>query len=446
MADWQRGTSQEFINPDDFVSIKENAVQALINRQKSTGLLTTWTEDGSSWLYGQGLALKALSIEGTWTMGVPNNSAAVSAEKLALFLINHQQAEGYWPRAWNSVTGSVTVLREADNTIWMGDFPWIITGLQSYYKKSGDERVKPALQKALIFLKNLIQADGNFYTINPVTGIKYEVNSCEAYAAAILSLYESGETTIADNMYNYISTHGWDSELHCWREATTSDRIVLFANTWMSYYLFQRGETQKGLDALSLAGKVLYTNGNGEMHGMDGIVPLSIWYEGTLTYIADGGPGSNSLFEEIRTRIHSDGMVSHYNENLGGIGGIWAVDWHSLDGTSWLYFVTSGKSPFDAIEGIPVGVNLQQASQGSKHFKITYLPDGKLQIKTINPFQKEVTIRVFRLDGRLLSERKVSVNTEEIIMDFSLNHEAVEFVFVQIIGTEGIESYPVYIN
>jgi hypothetical protein len=245
-------------------------------------------------------------------------------------------------------------------------------------------------------------------------------------------------------MYNYISTHGWDSELHCWREATTSDRIVLFANTWMSYYLLQKGEIQKGLDALTLAGKVLYTNGNGEMHGMDGIVPLSIWYEGTLTYIADGGPGSIALFDEIRTRIHSDGMVSHYNENLGGIGGIWAVDWHSLDGTSWLYFVTSGKSPFDVTEGIPVGIKLIPANQGTKNFNVTSLHSGELRIKSLKALQKEITIRVYQIDGRMLLERKFPANTEEITLEMNPNNKAVQIVYVQIIDSEKNETYPVY--
>lgn len=446
MAGWERATSQEFINPVDFVPIKENAIQAIINRQKPTGLLTTWTEDGSSWLYGQGLALKALSIEGNWSSGVPNNLAAVSAEKLALFLISHQQAEGYWPRAWNSVTGAITVLREADGTVWMGDFPWILTGLQSYYKKSNDERVIPALTKGLDFLKSLVTAEGNFFTINPGTGIKYEVNSSEAYAAAILSLHESNEKTIANNMYNYISTHGWDSELRCWREATTSDRIVLFANTWMSYYHFQKGETQKGMDALSLAGKVLYTKGNGEMQGMDGIVPLSIWYEGTLSYIAAGGPGSISLFEEIRTRIHPDGMVSHYNENLGGMGGIWAVDWHSLDGTSWLYFVTSGRSPFDIVEGIPVGFDLIKAEKDAKHYNLSYLQNGELLIKSLKPLQKQITIRVFYTDGRMLIERKVPAYIEEVTLNMKQSTNGAQIMFVQIIDSEGIENYPVYVN
>ncbi len=445
MADWQRGTSREFINPSDFISIKENAIKAIINRQKSTGLLTTWTEDNSSWLYGQGLALKALCNEGTWSQGIANNAAAIAAEKLSMFLINHQQMEGYWPRAWNSVSGAITVLREADGTIWMGDFPWIITGLQAYYKKSGDQRVIPSINKALAFLKGLINPDGNFFTLNPQTGIKYEVASCEAYAAALLSLYESGETALAGNMFSFISTHGWDSELNCWREATYSDRIVLFANTWMSYYNFQNGDTQKGLDALSLAGKALYTYGNGELYGMDGIVPLAVWYEGTLTYIAAGGPGSIALFEELRTHINSDGMVSHYNENLGGMGGIWAVDWHSLDGTSWLYFTTAGKSPFEVMDGIPVNITPLQAVENKKNFILSVSRSGELLIKPQKLLQKEMTIRVIQLDGRIISESKVPSNSGEITLVLSHEKTTARVVCVQFISNDQIECYPVYL-
>ena len=445
MTGWTRGTAREFINHNDYVAIKNKAITAIINRQKPTGLLTTWTQDNTSWLYGQGLALKALSNEGTWILGVANNAAAIAAEKLAIFLINHQQPEGYWPRAWNSASGTITVLREADGTIWMGDFPWIITGLQSYYKKSRDQRVIPAIQKGLDLLKGLILADGKFMTVNPQTGVQYEVASCEAYAATILSLYESGETALADKLYNYISTHGWDSELHCWREATHSDRIVLFANTWMSYYNFQNGDTQSGLDALSLAAKVLYTHGNGELNGLDGIVPLAVWYEGTLSYIDAGGPGSISLFEELKSHINTDGMVSHYNENLGGIGGIWAVDWHSLDGTSWLYFTTVGKSPFDLMEGIPVGVPSYSLVDNKRNFNISCIHSGEVLIRPLKPNQMEMNIRVIQMDGRIISESKFLSNSDEKTLLISKNKPVGEFVIVQILNNDELDCYPIYL-
>jgi hypothetical protein len=212
----------------------------------------------------------------------------------------------------------------------------------------------------------------------------------------------------------------------------------------MSYYLFQKGETQKGLDALSLAGKVLYTNGNGELHGMDGIVPLSVWYEGTLSYIADGGPGSASLFEEISRKVHPDGMVSHYNENLGGIGGIWAVDWHSLDGTSWLYFVTSGKSPFDVTEGIPLAVNPLQAKTRKK-FEITYSPGGELIITPLVRIEDELIIRLIQPDGRILHERIMPANQEAININVSSLTKTGRIVFVQVTGTGEKYCIPVYL-
>ncbi|MEI7895907.1 MAG: hypothetical protein WCJ26_02640 [bacterium] len=446
MAAWERATSREFINPVDFVTIKQNAIQALVNRQQPTGLLTTWTENGSSWLYGQGLSLKALSIEGHWTANVPDNTFAVAAEKLALFLAANQQPEGYWPRAWNSVTGAITVLKEDDGTIWMGDFPWAITGLQAYFKKSGDVRVKPAIQHGLGFLRNLIQPDGKFLTINPQTGVTSGVGSCEAYAAAILSLFESGDTIHANSLFSYISVHGWDAQLRCWREATSSDRLVLFANTWMAYYLFKKGDVQKGLDALSLAGKVMYTHGNGVSFGLDGIVPLSVWNEGALSYIADGGPGSISLFAELQKYIHPDGMISHYNENLGVIGGIWAVDWHSLDGTSWLYYTAAGKSPFDLTPGIPAAVPSSPVAGDGRNFSVSVQSNGELIIRPLKPLSREYDIRVIQVDGRTLAQRKAHPNSGEIKFSLSNGHAVHEVVFVEILCNGQMECYPVILN
>jgi hypothetical protein len=211
----------------------------------------------------------------------------------------------------------------------------------------------------------------------------------------------------------------------------------------MSYYNFQNEETQKGLDALSLAGKVLYTHGNGELYGMDGIVPLAIWYEGTLTYIAAGGPGSIALFEQLRTHINADGMVSHYNENLGGMGGIWAVDWHSLDGTSWLYFATAGKPPFDVMDGAPASVQSLQTVENKRNFIVTVVHSGELLIKPVKPNQKEMDIRVILLDGRIISERKAPENSGEITLALSQNNPVGKIVLVQIISTDGLECYPV---
>jgi hypothetical protein len=106
------------------------------------------------------------------------------------------------------------------------------------------------------------------------------------------------------------------------------------------------GYETESLEALSLAGDLLYTRGPGDPYGFDGVGPLATWYEGTLSYIASNGPGSNALFSGIIPHINPDGTVPAYNENLGAIGGIWAVDWASLDATSWLYFAAARKTPF----------------------------------------------------------------------------------------------------
>jgi hypothetical protein len=432
MASWPRATEREMIDPASAVSIGDKALKALISRQKSTGLLTTWTEDGSSWLYGQGLALKALSLEGKWDNGKPSGEAAEAAEKLAHFLATHQQPEGYWPRAWNSETGNINMLLEENGTVWMGDFPWAVTGLQVYYKKSRDTRVMGAIQKGLTFLTGLIEKDGRFLTTNPLTGKLSEVTSSEAYAAAIQCLLESGDTLHADLLFRYLSDHAWDSQLKFWKEATNSDRIVLFANTWMAPHLFRRRELQRGLDALTLAGKVLYTRGNGEHSGLDGIGPLSIWYEGTLSYIAAGGPGSKSLFSELNPHIHENGMISHYNENLGSMAGIWAVDWLSLDGTSWLYFTSRGSSPFDVSEGIPVGIQEVQGKPEPEKFIISGGAQKTVCITLLSPGIHDFQVRFFTLEGKLIHSQKFSSKGEKIIIRLS-QREAAHWIIVQVI-------------
>ena len=361
---WNEAECFEQINSAAYGKINNNALLAIIKRQKPTGLLTTWTEDNSSWLYGQGLALKALTIEGVWNDTTPVNDAAIAAEKLALFLAANQidRSRGsYWPRAWNSITGISIKDREDDGSIWMGDFPWPLTGLQCYYKKTGDIRVQSAINKALKMLNSLIDGDGKLNTIKiiPDPGnpgkeieIKVEETSCEAYASVILALYESGRNILADKVWSHIIGVGWDNDLKYWKEATASSRPVLFANTWLAPFLKQKGLEKMALDSLTFAGNGLYTCGPGTPCGLDGIGPIAVWYEGTLSYISAGGPGSYDLFDNIKAHINKDGTVDHYNDNVYAAG-VWAVDWHSLDGTSWLYYATAGISPFTILTGSP---------------------------------------------------------------------------------------------
>jgi hypothetical protein len=333
-------------------TIKTNAVTAIMERQAATGLLYTWKQDNSSWLYGHGLALKILTKEGTWENTVPINNFADAAAKLAHFLADNQEEMGFWPRAWNANTGEYIVYVENDNTVWMGDFPWILGGLASYYKKSGDSYVVAAINNAKSFLYNLIDNNGKVNTINIYTLNKTEVNNYEGYAATIYCLYEIGDTSTAGKVMDYLLDTGWDSELKYWKEGPGSRRPVLLVNTWLSSIYAKAGYTDMAVKALSLAGKLLYTRGPGEPPGLDGVGPVATWYEGTLSYISAGGPRSNSLFNGIADYINSDGTVPAYNDNLGAMAGIWAVDWSSLDATSWLYYAAARKSPFDTTETI----------------------------------------------------------------------------------------------
>ncbi len=384
-------------------NIRLNAAQAITGRQNPNGLLTTWLQDGSSWLYGQGLALRVLTEEGAWNGVIAANDYALAAEKLARFLAANQAEEGYWPRAWNAVTGNILVNLEGNNTVWMGDFPWIPGSLANYYRKSGDGQVLPAILKAKTFLFNLIEETGKVNTMNMTTRIKYEVSNYEGYAATMYCLLELGDTIKAKQVMDYVMSTGWDDQMLMWKEGPGSSRPVLLVNTWLASLAFTLDYKDQALDALSMAGKLLYTRGSGEPWGFDGIGPVAMWYEGTLSYIATAGPGSNMLFSGIKYHINADGSVPAYNENLGSMAGIWAVDWSSLDATSWLYFAAAQKVPFGYTGTDPElftysGEIVSENPELDIHYfnNRFYIIDGNCNIKD------EYRVELFSLNGIML--------------------------------------------
>lgn len=361
-ATWQRAQSFEHLEGSDILdTVKNQALQGILDRQASNGLFYTWKEDNASWLYGQGLVLKLLSLEGSWENSMPVDPSAMAAEKLALFLIGQQTPTGYWPRAWNTADGSIRVV---DEYVWMGDFPWIITGLVNYYQKSGDERVLPAIQKATSFLYSLIRDNGELYTYHTMDGSKVLVTHNEAYCAAANSLFALGDSAKAKSILNYIDAATWDTTNLYWREGFGSARPALFSNTWMAMLHHQPDDTIKAIQALSFAGKALDTHGPGNPEGLDGVGPVAVWYEGTLSYICAGGPGSRMLFDSLIHYRYSDGTLPAYNDSLGSMAGIWAVPWSSLDATAWLYYAASKKSPFKQYYPVAIPATSTQGKTG----------------------------------------------------------------------------------
>jgi|GEM_PF-1271883 len=350
--------------------IKDKAAQFIAGRQASTGLLCNWIEDSTSNLYGQGLALKILTREGSWNNSTPTNNYAEAAKKLAHFLISEQDPEGFWPRSWNCNSGDVLHPYEYhDSSVWFGDFPWIIMGLNNYYRKSGDDSARLSVEKASVFLDSLIEGNGKLYTVNAVTGEEIEVSSTEAYAATIGALYELEDTVKAEKLIQYIHSNTWDSYYKYWKEQLYGDRVVLFANTWLALLLHDKGYKQEALNALTFVGKLLYTRGPGTPYGFDGIGPVATWFEGTLSYTMAGGAGSSELFNNMLLYKNSDGSVPHYNDNISNFNLIWAADWPSLDGTSWLYYNSAGFSPFHVFstDTITENVNICEGEEYYGH-------------------------------------------------------------------------------
>ncbi|MBN1599847.1 MAG: T9SS type A sorting domain-containing protein [Bacteroidales bacterium] len=438
VTSWQRSEAPEEldVHPDTLENIKDNAAAFLLGRQKSTGLLTTWEEDGSSWLYGQGLALKALSLEGEWIDNEPVNDYAEAARDLAYFLAANQHYEGFWPRAWNSETGNVIVPYESyDSSIWMGDFPWMIVGLNSYLRLSGDCSVKSAIDKAKDFLVSLIEESGKVNTVNAVNGNLIEVSSSEAYAAIIAALLELEQYELADLVIDYIHQQTWNEELRYWNEGNYSDRIVLFTNTWLGSILYNRGYTSESPDALSLSGRLMQTSGPGISYGLDGIGPVAVWYEGTLSYVSAKGPGSNFLFDTLKHYINEDGSVPHYNDDIGGAAGIWAEKWESLDGTSWLYFTAAGITPFEVVDqeiNCPVGTyNIDDIPES----EVTIFPNpfsDDLYIRLPADYQKNLNISIFNLCGdKVYNSYKEFSGLKCLHLDFSFLTNGVYYLVIK---------------
>jgi hypothetical protein len=421
---WLRAIMPEelIVSEDTLRSIKNSAAAFILGRQTSQGLLTTWEEENSSWLYGQGLALKILVMEGTWENHIPTNDYAVAAKKLAYFLADHQYSDGSWPRAWNSNTGGIAVPYEADSTVWMGDFPFPLMGLEAYLKKACDKKIEMARDKAREFLLSLIDSEGKLYTINEITGARTEVTSNEAYAAAIAALIETGDSSYANAMINHMVYQTWNNKLKAWDEGFYSDRVVLFANTWMANILYGRGYSQESMDALSLVGKLLFTSGPGAPYGFDGTGPIATWYEGTLSYINAKGPGSNFLFRNIIPHINPDGSVPHYNDDIGANAGIWAVPWASLDGSSWLYFAASGNSPFHPLVKT---TDCDSVSSEIPEFPVSGIliypipASNTLQIKFSSPPNEEVLISIKDATGRTVLIDQIMVICDTISLDIS---------------------------
>ncbi len=397
---WQRASKFETLKDTSLLdSVKNQALRGILSRQVSNGLFYTWREDKSSWLYGHGLVLKILSLEGAWQDNVPVNNCARAAEKLALFLINHQESAGYWPRAWNTDDGSIKFM---DETIWMGDFPWIITGLANYYAKSGDERVLPSLGKAKVFLYSLIEPTGEFYTLNTQTDSNEPVTSVEAYCAAINAVFELGDSIKAMSMINYISSLTWDDTLMYWKESIYSARPVLFGNTWMSMLTYHSNDSVRAIDALSFAGKALDTHGPGRPEGLDGIGPVATWYEGTMSYICAEGPGSQILYDSLINYRYEDGTLPAYNDTIGGKVDIWAVNWSSMDATSWLYFASAKKSPFRQYLH-PFSPNMVEKESGNSSFTVFPVPaSDRLFLSFQNMAEPVKAISLYDLKGDCL--------------------------------------------
>ena len=257
------------------------------------------------------------------------------------------------------------------------------------------------------------------------------MTSTEAYVAAIATLIETGDSVYANDMINHIVYQTWNNKFKSWDEGFYSDRVVLFANTWMANLLYNRGYSKESMDALSFVGKLLFTRGPGTPYGFDGIGPIATWFEGTLSYINAKGPGSNFLFRNIIPHINPDGSVPHYNDDIGANAGIWAEPWASLDGSSWLYFTASGTSPFNPLLKT---TDCDPVSSEIPEFKVSEIlifpipASNTLHIKFSSPPNEKLLITIKDAAGRTILIDEIMVSGDTINLDISKLKAGIYFI------------------
>jgi hypothetical protein len=349
-----------------------------------------------------------------------------AARKLATFLVNNQNPLGYWPREWRWTSGAILTDLESDGSVWLGDFPWAITGLANYYKHTHDASVIGAINKARRFLTDsLISNNGELYTLKKTAQNKYikqVVTSVEAYCAVILGFMELNDTTRAVSLARYIDSATWDNSLKYWNESIGNKRVVLFANTWFSQLIRNNKCLSDAVDpslskskaALSFVSRVLYTRGPGNPAGFDGIGPVATWFEGTFSFISAGGPGSQPVFDNIADLISPGFAVPHYNDEvLCNIGGIWAQKWISLDGTSWLWYTASKISPFKVTYD-PSKIFDKIPEYKESDYVLYPNPVKNMLILDIPGSGKESMLYLYNMNGNLILERKVQTGKTEL--------------------------------
>jgi hypothetical protein len=308
------------------------AIEYLLGRQTPRGLFRTEAEQGTgrAHLRDQALVLRALARAGSWESAVPLNEAARSAGRLVAFLAGVQKPDGRFATSFDAQSGA-----EASTPERIGDQAWMTLALAAYSRAAADPVAATLASNAASGLAGQVAGDGR---VAPETAQTAEV---------WWAMRANGRGAEAERIQTYLLGGSvWDPQLrYLWR-GEADPKVALEPAARLAeitrHPLVQRPEL--GLAALSFVRRALLAQ-SGTHCGLDGMGPVSVWFEGLAQYVVAGGPDA---------QVFLDRLLKWQNPN-GSLAGA-AENWHSSFGTlttssstaatAWLYFALTG-SPFE---------------------------------------------------------------------------------------------------
>jgi len=296
-------------------------------------LLKSWQEESDhfAYTYDQGLALIVLA-----------NTDLAKARLIVEALNPLQNTDGSWYDNYDYVTQTPTGGFKKD----IGPVAWWVFGLMRYYALETDKsRLEAAYQnarKGAAWIASHQRSDGSIRIVR--NGVLQEPIT-EWNISAWWALQATGYQVQADRLRDYLVNQVWDSGMGRFKSSTNQYQIFLDAQTWGAAFLRAINNPTDARRALSYARAALVTTSSDESEcGYDGAGPFSMWNEGTLQYIDQGGENSLLHLQDVIDQLAPDGGLPNSPDNFTGYI-IWLSQWHGVAPTAWLYFAATGE-PF----------------------------------------------------------------------------------------------------